>query len=91
MADDLQPQSRINRGQWLVLVAAVLGWMFDGVEIGLAPIMGRPALLELPGRRAPIATSAVGSACFVRCSCSCCCRRRDFRAGSATVTVGCAR
>ena len=49
MADDLQPQSRINRGQWLVLMAAVLGWMFDGVEIGLAPIMGRPALLELLG------------------------------------------
>ena len=37
------------RGQWLVLLAAVLGWMFDGVEIGLAPIMGRPALIELLG------------------------------------------
>ena len=40
---------KITRGQWLVLVAAVLGWMFDGVEIGLAPIMGRPALIELLG------------------------------------------
>jgi MFS family permease len=40
---------RITRGQWLVLIAAVLGWMFDGVEIALPPIMGRPALIELLG------------------------------------------
>ncbi|MHB1033245.1 MAG: MFS transporter [Pirellulales bacterium] len=39
----------ITRGQWLVLAAAVLGWMFDGVEIGLFPIVGRPALLDLFG------------------------------------------
>jgi len=25
----------LTRGQWLVLAAAFLGWMFDGVEIGL--------------------------------------------------------
>ena len=40
---------RITRGQWLVLAAAVFGWMFDGVEIGLPPIMGRPALTDLVG------------------------------------------
>lgn len=49
MAVAAPPQRGITRGQWLVLTAAVLGWMFDGVEIGLAPIMGRPALLELLG------------------------------------------
>jgi len=40
---------KITRAQWLVLIAAVLGWMFDGVEIALPPIMGRPALIELLG------------------------------------------
>ncbi len=39
----------ITRAQWLVLAAAVLGWMFDGVEIGLPPIMGRPAVIDLLG------------------------------------------
>jgi MFS transporter, SHS family, sialic acid transporter len=39
----------ITRVQWLVLIAAVFGWMFDGVEIALPPIMGRPALIELLG------------------------------------------
>jgi len=41
--------SKITRAHWLVLIAAVLGWMFDGVEIALPPIMGRPALIELLG------------------------------------------
>ena len=41
-----------TRAQWLVLAAAVLGWMFDGVEIGLPPIMGRPAIMELLGPEA---------------------------------------
>ena len=35
------------RGRWMALVAAFLGWMFDGMEIGLFPIAGRPALREL--------------------------------------------
>lgn len=33
--------------RWLVLGAAFLGWMFDGVEIGLFPLVARPALQEL--------------------------------------------
>ncbi|MCR4411761.1 MAG: MFS transporter, partial [Thermoguttaceae bacterium] len=36
-----------TRAQWLVLAAAFLGWMFDGVEIGLFPLVSRPALQEL--------------------------------------------
>jgi MFS family permease len=36
-------------GRWLVLFAALLGWMFDGVEMGLFPLVARPALLELMG------------------------------------------
>ena len=39
----------LTRGQWLVLAAAFLGWMFDGVEIGLFPLVGRPALQDLLG------------------------------------------
>jgi MFS transporter, SHS family, sialic acid transporter len=37
----------LTRGQWLVLAAAFLGWMFDGVEIGLFPLVGRSALQDL--------------------------------------------
>lgn len=37
----------ITRGQWLVMVAAVLGWMFDGFEMGLHPLVAYPALQEL--------------------------------------------
>ena len=33
----------------LTLSAAVLGWLFDGVEMGLFPVIARPALQELLG------------------------------------------
>lgn len=37
--------------RWFVLVAAFLGWMFDGMEMGIFPLVARPALTEmaLPG------------------------------------------
>src|SRR5215470_16118635 len=38
-----------DRDQWLVLVAAFLGWMFDGVEQGVFPLVARPALQDLLG------------------------------------------
>lgn len=38
---------KLSRDQWLVLAAAFLGWMFDGVEIGLFPVVVRPALQDL--------------------------------------------
>ena len=38
-----------ERDQWLVLVAAFLGWMFDGVEQGVFPLVARPALQNLLG------------------------------------------
>lgn len=34
---------------WLTLLAAFLGWMFDGLEIGIFPLVARPALLEMLG------------------------------------------
>ena len=33
--------------QWYTLSAAFLGWMLDGVEIGMFPIIARPALQEM--------------------------------------------
>jgi len=43
-------QDETQRGKWLALAAALLGWMFDGFEMGLFSLVGRPALQDLlPG------------------------------------------
>src|SRR5438270_1859101 len=42
-------ESAIGRGQWMVLAAAFLGWMFDGLEMGIFPLVARPALQEMAG------------------------------------------
>ena len=34
-------------GRNATLIAALLGWMFDGFEMGLFPLIGRPALADL--------------------------------------------
>ncbi len=39
----------LSRNEWLVLIAAFLGWMFDGVEQGVFPLVARPALQDLLG------------------------------------------
>jgi MFS family permease len=44
-----------NTGRWLALTAALLGWMFDGFEMGLFPNIARPALKELLGFSDPTA------------------------------------
>lgn len=36
-------------GQWMALTAALLGWMFDGAEMGLFSMVGRPAVKDLLG------------------------------------------
>jgi SHS family sialic acid transporter-like MFS transporter len=38
-----------GKGKWLALSAAILGWMFDGLEMGLFPLVARPAMLDLMG------------------------------------------
>ncbi len=48
-----------TRAQWLVLAAAFLGWMFDGVEMGIFPLVARPALQSM------LPASAVGQDQFV--------------------------
>lgn len=35
------------KGRWMVLLAAFLGWMFDGMEMGIFPLVARPALLDM--------------------------------------------
>src|SRR6478736_3794222 len=37
------------RGRTLALAAALLGWMFDGMEMGLFPLVGKDSLRELLG------------------------------------------
>src|SRR5690349_24815683 len=39
----------LTRAQWMVLMAALLGWLFDGFEIGLFPLIARPALQNILG------------------------------------------
>jgi SHS family sialic acid transporter-like MFS transporter len=41
-----------GKGKWMALTAALLGWMFDGFEMGLFPLVARPALLDLLGSQA---------------------------------------
>ena len=36
-------------GRWLALTAALLGWMFDGAEMGVFSMVGRPAVKDLLG------------------------------------------
>jgi len=55
----------LSRTQWYVLIAAFLGWMFDGLEMGLFPLAARPALRDLmstvsAGAREFPAEAAVG-------------------------------
>ena len=60
-----------NRGKWMALAAAFLGWMFDGLEIGLFPLAGRPALKELMKVSGPAGDALIGPwfsgiiACFL--------------------------
>jgi len=40
-------KSPTNTGRNMALIAAFLGWMFDGFEMGLFPLIGKPALEDL--------------------------------------------
>ncbi|MBY0523588.1 MAG: MFS transporter [Gemmataceae bacterium] len=42
-----------GRGKWMALAAALLGWMFDGAEMGVFSLVGRQALLDLFGKDTP--------------------------------------
>jgi MFS family permease len=59
LASDSALADSLWRGRWLALVAASLGWMFDGFEMGLHPLVAYPALRELLG---PGVAAGLGSA-----------------------------
>jgi SHS family sialic acid transporter-like MFS transporter len=46
------PKRNLQTAKWLALTAAFLGWMFDGLEMGLFPLVARPAMMELMGPEA---------------------------------------
>ena len=46
---EASPTPESNFGRWMALAAALLGWMFDGFEMGLFPLIGGPALADLLG------------------------------------------
>src|SRR5262245_22999794 len=43
------PATPTGRGAWMALTAALLGWLFDGFEMGLFSLVGRPAIQDLLG------------------------------------------
>ena len=69
-----QPQPAVanralTRTQWIVLAAAFLGWMFDGVEIGLFPLVSRRRFKSFWGTLGT-ATLGAGMGSSWRPSCS---------------------
>ena len=48
MSESMTSESKPSKVTlWLVLIAAFLGWMFDGLEMGLYPLAARPALRDI--------------------------------------------
>ncbi len=45
----MSSESSNKSAQYMTLLAAFLGWMFDGFEMGLFPLIGGPALKDLLG------------------------------------------
>jgi MFS family permease len=50
-------EAEVGRGKWLALTAALLGWLFDGAEMGVFSMVGRPAIRDLMG---PTDESVIG-------------------------------
>lgn len=53
IAPKTQPKSAGSSALWIVLVVAWLGWMFDGMEMGLYSYQARPALTDLMTGHSP--------------------------------------
>ena len=52
------PDVKSGAGKWMALTAALLGWMFDGAEMGLFSLVGRSAIRDLLGMTAESQTDA---------------------------------
>lgn len=42
-----ETEKNSNRGRMMALAAAFLGWMFDGMEMGIFPLVARPGLQQM--------------------------------------------
>jgi MFS family permease len=49
MPNKSKTTGKVGKSHFVVLLAAFLGWMFDGFEMGLFPIVARPALTDMYG------------------------------------------
>lgn len=56
------PGAGASRGAWLALTAALLGWMFDGAEMGSFSLVSRPAVRDLlsAGTTDPVPDGDIG-------------------------------
>ncbi len=52
MSQTSAPAPVSERAKYMTLLAAFLGWLFDGFEMGLFPLIGQPALKDLLGASA---------------------------------------
>jgi MFS family permease len=52
MSEAPAPPAPSARAQYMTLLAAFLGWLFDGFEMGIFPLIGQPALADLLGPEA---------------------------------------
>ncbi len=50
----MSEKAKFQRGAIPALIAAILGWLFDGFEMGLFPLIGQPALQDLLPEATPI-------------------------------------
>ena len=57
-APESTTQGITTRGQWMALIAALLGWLFDGAEMGVFSMVGRRAIADLLGYSKPILDAA---------------------------------
>jgi MFS family permease len=53
-------QQNDARRRYLVLGAAFLGWMFDGLEMGIFPLVARPALQQMTAVNGVTSESTIG-------------------------------
>jgi MFS family permease len=44
-----EPSGNIGRGAWMALTAALLGWLFDGAEMGVFSMVGTSSVADLLG------------------------------------------
>ncbi|MFA6543652.1 MAG: MFS transporter [Limisphaerales bacterium] len=53
MNESPAPATPTATAKYMTLLAAFLGWLFDGFEMGLFPLIGQPALKDLLGPASP--------------------------------------